>query len=139
MENRSRSRRNFDPRDHLVATGAVLGGAALIGMTALNLGGGEPSPAEKSSQGEQTSKIEGNPLKDMPSTITNIGQYTPISSETRHYVTIQEDLPGPAEIPGTGDTTEVTIVVPADKADDYKVGQDLTPQQTNDLLESEIE
>jgi hypothetical protein len=67
----------------------------------------------------------------------NIGEYTPIATDTQHYVTIEENLPGPNNSPGGGTRINVTFNIPAAKVSHYYEGQQLSPQQTNELIDSE--
>jgi hypothetical protein len=86
----------------------------------------------------ETSKVSTNHLqRDLPSIIKNVGEVIPIASDARPYVVVEEKLPGPGELPGSGTVIDVTLNVSANTASHYHTGQELTPQQTDELIDSQ--
>ncbi|MBN2447641.1 MAG: hypothetical protein JXO22_12985 [Phycisphaerae bacterium] len=93
---------------------------------------------EVDQQKQLPTQIENHPLRNLPSTVIDIGQYTPIATETRHYISIRAGLLGSDTAPSNDESMEVTLAVPAGIVYRYHIGQGLIPQQTNELIDNAV-
>lgn len=103
---------------------AVVAGAAAIFIGSLLL-----RPHHTCRPTQQTHAVAKPQVRrDTPSVVIYVGAYTPIASPPVHFITIEQS-------DNAGAHADVTLTIPARRAGRYQRGQQLNPQQTNELID----
>ncbi|HUO61881.1 MAG TPA: hypothetical protein VMT96_00310 [Candidatus Bathyarchaeia archaeon] len=125
----------IDFRDRKVIIAATVGSAVLTGFLGMGVGSLVVHSEKKLHLNKPVGKPGNGLHRDLSSEIMNMGVITPFAADPLGYIVVEENLPGPSNVPGSGNHIDITLNVPTDRVDHYHVGQNLTPQQTNDLID----